>query len=107
MRKPRDYDSELKALDDKAKQLRARKVQQLGELLDRKRVRAGCNHQLAGAMLTAAETKDAPTKEAWRKRGTSFFQGAARSTAGNNRDGTRGTQTNARDTIPASGDDRA
>ena len=32
MRKPRDYDSELKALSDKARQLKERKVQQLGEL---------------------------------------------------------------------------
>jgi hypothetical protein len=27
MRKPRDYDAELKALEDKAKELKARKVQ--------------------------------------------------------------------------------
>lgn len=33
MRKPRDYDSELKALEDKAKELNNRKVQQLGELV--------------------------------------------------------------------------
>jgi hypothetical protein len=29
MRKPRDYDAELKALDDKAKRLKACKMQQL------------------------------------------------------------------------------
>ena len=33
MRKPRDFDSELKALADKAKQLKERRVQQLGELV--------------------------------------------------------------------------
>ena len=33
MRKPRDYDAELKALEDKAKELKTRKVQQLGELV--------------------------------------------------------------------------
>ena len=33
MRKPRDFDAELKALDDKARELRTRKVQQLGELV--------------------------------------------------------------------------
>src|SRR3546814_2851914 len=32
MRKVRDYDAELRALNDKAKALKARKVQQLGEL---------------------------------------------------------------------------
>ena len=33
MRKPRDFDAELKALEDKAKDLKNRKVQQLGELV--------------------------------------------------------------------------
>jgi hypothetical protein len=31
MRKPRDFDAELKALEDKARDLKNRKVQQLGE----------------------------------------------------------------------------
>ncbi len=33
MRKPRDIDAELKALAEKAKQLKERRVQQLGELV--------------------------------------------------------------------------
>ena len=33
MRKPRDFDAELKALVDKARNLKSRKVQQLGELV--------------------------------------------------------------------------
>ena len=33
MRKPRDFDAELKALDDKARGLKTRKVRQLGELV--------------------------------------------------------------------------
>jgi hypothetical protein len=33
MRKPRDFDGELKALEDKARDLKSRKVQQLGELV--------------------------------------------------------------------------
>ena len=33
MRKPRDYDAELKALDDKARQLRQKRIVQLGELV--------------------------------------------------------------------------
>ena len=33
MRKPRDYDSELKALADKAKAIKERRVRQLGELV--------------------------------------------------------------------------
>jgi DNA-binding protein H-NS len=33
MRKPRDFDAALKALEDKARGLKTRKVQQLGELV--------------------------------------------------------------------------
>ena len=33
VRKPRDFDAELKALDDKARGLKTRKVHQLGELV--------------------------------------------------------------------------
>ena len=33
MRKPRDYDAELKALSERAAELKSRKVQQLGELV--------------------------------------------------------------------------
>ena len=33
MRKPRDLDGELKALHDKARELKTRKVEQLGELV--------------------------------------------------------------------------
>ena len=39
MRKPRDFDAELKALGDKARDLKSRKVQQLGELVIRYRSR--------------------------------------------------------------------
>src|SRR3546814_1376525 len=35
MRKVRDYDAELRALGDKARTLKAKKVQQLGELVTR------------------------------------------------------------------------
>ena len=33
MRKPRDFDAELKALNEKAAMLKSRKVQQFGELV--------------------------------------------------------------------------
>ena len=33
MRKPRDFDGELKALQDKARDLKSQKVQKLGELV--------------------------------------------------------------------------
>jgi hypothetical protein len=83
MRKPRDYDSELKALDEKAKRLRERKVQQLGELVVACGLDALTPEQLAGALLTIFESVNAKTKEAWRERGAAFFQRPARKAAGN------------------------
>lgn len=82
MRKPRDYDSELKALDEKAKRLRERKVQQLGELVVACGADALSPAHLAGALLGIVETKDAATKEGWRKRGAAFFQRSSRKAAG-------------------------
>jgi len=78
MRKPRDYDAELKALDDKARQLRQRKVQQLGELIVACGADALSPEDLAGALLGIAEVKDASVKEGWRKRGAAFFQHPSR-----------------------------
>ena len=78
MRKPRDFDSELKALADKAKQLRERRVQQLGELVIATGADATDAETLAGALLVIAESSEAQRKEAWRKRGAAFFQSKAR-----------------------------
>ena len=81
MRKPRDYDSELKALEDKARELKTRKVQQLGELVIATGADALSTDELAGALVAIAETKEAGRKEAWAKRGAAFFQGRARRSA--------------------------
>lgn len=78
MRKPRDFDSELKALADKAKQLKERRVQQLGELVIATGADATDAETLAGALLVIAETSDAQKNEAWRKRGATFFHSKAR-----------------------------
>lgn len=88
MHKPRDFDSELKALADKAKQLKERRVRQLGELV----IATGAGdtidaETLAGALLVITETDDVARKESWRKRGAAFFQSKARGrTAGTDRD---------------------
>ncbi len=78
MRKPRDFDAELKALGDKARDLKSRKVQQLGELV----IATGADNlsadELAGALIVLTETKDTGKKEAWARRGAAFFQGRAR-----------------------------
>lgn len=81
MRKPRDYNSELKALEDKAKELKTRKVQQLGELVIATGADSLTPDELAGALIVLAETKDAGRKEAWAKRGATFFQGRVRQPA--------------------------
>jgi hypothetical protein len=81
MRKPRNFDAELKSLEDKARDLKARKVQQLGELVISTGADALSADELAGALIVLAETKDAGKREAWAKRGAAFFQGRSRRTA--------------------------
>src|SRR5689334_13599334 len=75
MRKPRDFDAELKALGDKARDLKSRKVQQLGELVIATGADALTADELAGALIVLAETKEAGKREAWARRGAVFFQG--------------------------------
>ena len=81
MRKPRDFDAELKALGDKARDLKSRKVQQLGELVIATGADTLTPDELAGALIVLAETKEAGKREAWARRGTAFFQSRARRTA--------------------------
>ena len=81
MRKARDFDRELKALQDKARDLKNRKVQQLGELVVATGADALNAHELAGALIVLAETKEAGKREAWARRGAAFFQSRARRTA--------------------------
>lgn len=78
MRKPRDFDAELKALTDKAAMLKARKVQQLGELVIATGADSIDPDTLAGALLVIAETDDAARRESWRKRGVTFFREGSR-----------------------------
>jgi len=81
MRKPRDYDSELKALDDKAKQLRGARLTQLGTLIISTGADALPIEELTGALLSAVETKDAAIRERWRDHGAAFFRNQARGSA--------------------------
>lgn len=78
MRKPRDIDSELKTLADKARQLKERRVLQLGELVIATGADAIDAETLAGGLLDITGNGDAARKESWRKRGAAFFQGTAR-----------------------------
>ena len=103
MRKPRDFDSELKALADKAKQLKERRVQQLGELVIATGADGLTPDELAGALVALAETKDPAKREAWAKRGAAFFQGRSRRTASTPDRDTGGAPTQPGDAQPPSG----
>lgn len=81
MRKPRDFDTELKALEDKARELKARKVHQLGELVIATGADQLSTDELAGALVAITETKDTATREAWAKRGVMFFANRSRRAA--------------------------
>ncbi|WP_341713197.1 conjugal transfer protein TraD [Erythrobacter sp.] len=87
MRKPRDFDAELKALNDKAAMLKTRKVQQLGELVIATGADTLSIEELTGALVAIAATKEPHKREGWAARGEAFFQGTARTkgnrTAGN------------------------
>ena len=81
MRRPRDFDAELKALEDKARTLKTRKVRQLGDLVIATGADTLSANELAGALIVLAETKEAGKREAWGKRGAAFFQGRSRRNA--------------------------
>jgi hypothetical protein len=91
MRKPRDFDSELQALTEKAKQLKSRKVLQLGELVIATGADALDPETLTGALLDVVKSNEAKAREAWRANGAPFFQrqsrkagsGTAANTGGN------------------------
>ena len=82
MRKVRDYDAELKALSDKARLIKARKVEQLGALVTATGADALDAETLAGVLLDALESSDEKAKEAWASKGAAFFQRRARKAAG-------------------------
>lgn len=76
MKKPRDLDAELQALQQRAKALKGKRVTQFGELV----IATGADRLdmevLAGALITAAKA-DSATQGSWRRVGAGFFQGQA------------------------------
>lgn len=103
MRKPRDIDAELKALEDKATALRLKKITQLGELVSAAGADALDVETLAGILLEAVEraSADPDQKEAWRRRGDGFFRQGAKQQGG--RPG-RGGKRSGTDAAPSAGD---
>jgi len=102
MRKLRDFDAELRSLEDKTRDLKARKVQQLGELVISTGADLLTADELAGALIVLAETKDAGKRQAWAKRGAAFFQGRSRRSAPSSDRDTGGAQSQPGGTQPAS-----
>ena len=78
MRKPRDFDAELRVLNEKAAQLKTRKVQQFGELVIATGADALTIDELTGALVTIASTDEPQKREAWATKGHAFFRGNTR-----------------------------
>lgn len=93
MRGPRDYDSELKALEDRARQLKDRRIRQLGELVIATGTDTLTPEQLAGALLTVMQATDGATREAWTRAGAAFFRSGAATRRKANCDNGKGTAT--------------
>jgi DNA-binding protein H-NS len=90
MRKPRDYDAELKALTDKAKALKEDKLRRLGELVVATGADALPMETLTGALLAAKATTDMVQTARWRASGEAMFSGnmrGAKAAAHSNRPG--------------------
>ena len=81
MRRPRDFDAELKALSDKAKTLKDRRVKQLGELVLATGADTLDADILAGVLIDAVQTGDQAVTEGWRRRGAEWFLGKGRGAA--------------------------
>ncbi len=103
MRRPRDYDAELKALDAKAKELKERKLRQFGVLV----IATGADtlpvEELVGALLLTVEGKGPPREEC-RQRGERFFRRSPRGAAKRSDRGASGGAADARSAQPAAGE---
>lgn len=78
MRKVRDFDAELKALNDRAKLLKQRKIQQFGELIEATGADTLEPDLLAGALIAAVAEKDKAIMSAWSRHGAQFFRETSR-----------------------------
>ena len=96
MRKVRDFDAELKALNERAKLLKQRKIQQFGELIEATGADALEPDLLAGALIAVVAEADKAIRTKWSARGAQFFRETSRRSsrraAG---DGTNGKATEA------------
>ena len=94
MRKPRDYDAELKALSDKARTLKEKKVRQLGELVIACQADTLDPETLAGGLLALMQDANPAKREAWKRRGETFFRRGAEAASRPDGDGRRAAPDN-------------
>ena len=95
MRKVRDFDAELKALNDRAKLLKQRKIQQFGELIEATGADTLEPDLLAGALLAVVAETDKAIMTKWSARGAQFFRDTSRRSsrrAGGHSDGSEATE---------------
>jgi len=99
MRKPRDIDAELKTLEERTRELKARRVTQLGELVTATGADSLPLEALAGVLLAAVEeAKNKPqTVARWTERGQAFFRG-------NGKQGDRSKRPGAGESAPDASD---
>ena len=74
MRKPKDFDAQLKALAEKAKALKDNKLHRLGELVVATGADAIDMGTLAGGLLAMTATTDSTQRAAWKKAGEEMFR---------------------------------
>jgi len=74
----KDYDAELKALQQRQRELRVKHIRQLGELVVATGADALDPDTLAGALLAAVASTDTAAREGWRAQGAVFFQSQTR-----------------------------
>ena len=99
MRKPRDIDAELRALQERARDLKTKRTTQLGDLVAATGADTLPLEALAGVLLAAVEqAKEKPEAVArWTERGHAFFQA---STGTGGRAGAQGRRASGRKGSP-------
>ena len=101
MRKVRDFDAELKALNDRAKLLKQRKVQQFGELIEATGADTLEPDLLAGALLAVVGETDKAIMTKWSARGAQFFRETSRRSSRRSGGGAAGGKAAEAGTEPA------
>ena len=74
VRKVRDYDAEMKALDEKVRALKAERVLYYGQLVLATKANELDEATLAGLLIAGISPKYAAAREGWRTQGEAFFR---------------------------------